>query len=363
MILHFYLARRFFTMFMAILAIFALLQILLDFIEQLRRFDGVPFGTVLRLTLLKLPDGLYQLIPLVVALAAISMFLSMAKSSELVVARASGRNGIVLIVAPCLVAFAIGLFALVIGNPIVASTSKRLDVLTDQIKNDGASSLSIGSEGLWLRQGSQDGQTVIQARGADSQGTRLYDVDFLTYAPEGGPQMRIIARSAELKDGAWHIDRAKIWHLDETTNAESQATFHDEMRLSSPLTAADIQDRFGDPASVPIWDLPNFISQLETAGFTARRYIVWLHVELARPVFLLSMVLIAAVFTMRPQRAGRVGLSVLAAIMLGFGLYYVRNVAQVLGENGQIPVSFAAWVPPSAAFMLGLGLVLQREDG
>ena len=363
MILHRYIARRFFLMFLSILAMFALLQVLLDFIEQLRRFDDVPFSTVLKLTFLKLPEGLYQLIPLVVALAAIAMFLSLARSSELVVARAAGRNGVALIIAPCLVALAIGMLALVVGNPIVASTSKRLDVLTDQIKNDGVSSLSLGSEGLWLRQGSADGQTVIQARSADAEGTRLFDVNFLAYAPEGGPKTRILAKTAELKSGAWHMTDVKMWDLDEHQNAESLAEVKETLTLPSPLTADDIRDRFGDPSSVPIWDLPQFIYQLESAGFTARRYIVWLQVELARPVFLLSMVLVAAVFTMRPQRGGRVGLSVLAAIMLGFSLYYIRNFAQVLGENGQIPAALAAWAPPSAAFMLGLGLVLQREDG
>lgn len=100
MILHRYIARRFAMMFLSILAIFAILQVLLDFIEQLRRFDGVGFATVLQLTFLKLPEGMYELVPLIVALAAISMFLSLARSSELVVARAAGRNGVTLVLAP-----------------------------------------------------------------------------------------------------------------------------------------------------------------------------------------------------------------------------------------------------------------------
>ena len=49
--------------------------------------------------------------------------------------------------------------------------------------------------------------------------------------------------------------------------------------------------------------------------------------------------------------------------MLGFGLYYVRNFAQILGENGQLNPLLAAWVPPVAALLLALGLVLQMEEG
>ena len=34
-----------------------------------------------------------------------------------------------------------------------------------------------------------------------------------------------------------------------------------------------------------------------------------------------------------------------------------------MGENGQLQPLLAAWVPPVAAVLLALGLVLQMEDG
>ena len=81
------------------------------------------------------------------------------------------------------------------------------------------------------------------------------------------------------------------------------------------------------------------------------------------PVFLAAMVLAGASFTMRHTRFGRTGLMVLMALGLGFALYFVRNFAQVLGENGQIPVMLAAWGPPVAALLLPAGLLLHLEDG
>ena len=75
------------------------------------------------------------------------------------------------------------------------------------------------------------------------------------------------------------------------------------------------------------------------------------------------MVLVGAAFTMRHARSGGTGLAVLSAVLLGFGLYFIRNFAQILGENGQIPVSLAAWAPPAASILLTLGLLLHAEDG
>ena len=86
--------------------------------------------------------------------------------------------------------------------------------------------------------------------------------------------------------------------------------------------------------------------------------------ELALPLFLVAMVLIGAGFTMRPARLGRTGLDgALSRCSLGFGLYFLRNFAQILGENGQIPLLLAAWAPPVAALLLRSALILHLEDG
>jgi len=102
---------------------------------------------------------------------------------------------------------------------------------------------------------------------------------------------------------------------------------------------------------------------LEDAGFSARRHQVWFQMELARPLFLATMVLIGAGFTMRHSRFGQTGLMVLFAVLLAFGLYFIRNFAQILGENGQIPIFWAAWTPPVAGILLSLGIILHMEDG
>ncbi|WP_299928264.1 LPS export ABC transporter permease LptG [uncultured Pelagimonas sp.] len=364
MTLHFYYARRFLVIFLSVLSVLALFQALLDLIEELRFLDdGATFAQVVQLVGLKLPEGLYQIMPLVVILSTIAMFISMSRSSELVVTRAAGRSGLAVLASPLVVAFIVG--GLIVGmmNPIVAATSKRYIELSESFENGGRSAVSIGSEGLWLRQGGPQGQAVIRASRANPDATELYDVSIVSYAPDGGPAQRITAQRATLTEGAWVLSGAKAWPLTAGLNPEAGAKEHDTLSLTSTLTPDSIRDRFGKPSSVAIWDLPGFISDLELSGFSARRHIVWLNMELARPLFLVAMVLIGAAFTMRPARLGKTGLSVLSAVMLGFGLYYVRNFAQILGESGQLSPLIAAWVPPVASILLALGLVLHMEDG
>lgn len=365
MTLYFYFARKFAMIFLGILGVFFMLMALIDLVEQISRFSakGITLTQIFELTLLNAPKSIYDILPLVMILSTITLFLGLSRSSELVVARASGRSALRSLVAPVVVAALIGVITVGMANPIVSVTSKRYNDLYDGYRNEGSSVLSISTEGLWLRQGGTEGQTVIRAASANADGTTLFDVTFLAYAPEGGPVRRIEAHSATLIDGAWIVARAKVWPLTAGLNPEGLSTEHETLRLPSTLTLDRIRDSFGTPGVISVWDLPQYIQQLQEAGFSARRHAVWLQIELARPLFLIAMVLIASAFTMRHTRFGHTGISVLAAIMLGFSLYYIRNFAQILGENGQLPVMLAAWAPPIASVLLALGILLHMEDG
>ncbi|MEX0367313.1 MAG: LPS export ABC transporter permease LptG [Ruegeria sp.] len=366
MILDRYFARRFLQSFLFIGAVFMTLILLIDLIEQVRRFDeaDLSLGQLLQLTLLNAPAAISEMLPLLMILATIALFVGLARSSELVVTRSIGRSGIRALVAPVLVSAVIGVLAVAMLNPIVAATGEEYQRLADTYRNGGNSALSISGEGLWLRQGTEAGQSVIHANGfGEEDEFALLDVTILTYSKDGGPVRQIVAESARLGDGVWALENAKAWPLAAGLNPETNAAVHERLELPTTLTRDRILDTLGQQDTVSVYDLPQLIQDLQQAGFSTKQYEVWLHAELARPLFLISMVLVGAVFTMRHVRFGGTGVAVLTAVLLGFALYFVRNFAQILGENGQLSVYLAAWAPPIAAILLPLGLLLHAEDG
>ena len=129
MILHLYFARRFALAFTYVLGGFLVLVILLDFIEQLRRFRGmeITLSQKAHLVALNVPATLYQMLPLVTVLCSIMLFLNLARSSELVVTRAAGRSALRALYGPILTSLLIGLIAVAIINPIVAGTQKKYE--------------------------------------------------------------------------------------------------------------------------------------------------------------------------------------------------------------------------------------------
>jgi len=364
MILHLYLARRFLRALGIVTAVFVAILLPLDLAEQLRRIGpGQGFGPVLELALLNLPGSLYDMIPLFVLLGTLLMFLGLARSSELVVVRASGRSALRAAASPVVVAGLLGVLIILVLNPIVAATEQQFDLRSARYQGAEERTVSVSSEGLWLRQGSASEQTVIRAGATNSDGTHLFDATFFTFDAEGRLTTRINAGEALLVDGAWDLTGVRRWPLGTAQNPEAAAESFDTLSLPSTLTREQIRDSFGKPETVPIYELPAFIAQLNQAGFAGLQHRVWLQMELSSPLMLAAMVLIGAGFTMRHTRFGKTGIMVLAAILLGFGTYFVRSFAQVLGESGQLPVTLVAWTPPVAAILLALALLLHTEDG
>ncbi len=364
MILQLYLAQRYFKNFLTVLAIFAVIHLVVDLTEQMRRIalNNGDLGDALTLALLNMPSALYSLFPLVVMLATLVFFLSLARSSELVVVRASGRSALRATMAPISVAALIGVFGILVLNPIVADTQVAHERKLAQVRGAQERTLAITQEGLWLRQGTRAKQTVINAMRANSDGTELFDVTFFNFDPDGRIEERIDADTARLVAQEWQMSAAKIWDLT-VINPEASARSFAQYSVASTLTREQILDSFGDPSNVSIYALPAFIDQLAEAGFAGLSHRVWFQMQLANPLMLMTMVLIGASLTMRHTRFGRTGPLVLSAILMGFGLYFLRSFAQVLGENGQLSAYLVAWTPPLAGSLLALGVILHMEDG
>lgn len=366
MTLHFYFARKFFWRLMAIFGSFFVLAVLTDTTALLGKFEsaGIGVGGTLRLAFLKAPTEVYGLLSMVVILSTLMLFLGLSRSSELVATRAAGQSAFRSLVAPVIVAFLIGVIGVVAFNPMAAASLRRFETETGQYKSGAISAFSLSRKGLWLRQGSDMGQTVIFAERANFNATRLSGVTFFEFSNSGIAQRRIETTFAELVGGTWELGPGKYWQINQPGRVpDKTAREFRTLVLDSDLTSDQILDSFGDPTSVSIWDLPAFIERLEISGFATNRHRVHFQIELASPLLLAAMVLVGAAFSMRHARSDKTGYVVLFTVLGGLAVYILQDFAEILGANGAIPVLAAAWGPPASAILFASGLILHMEDG
>lgn len=363
MILVQYVLRRLMVTAAMVSGVFLGMILLLDMVEQLRRLSALDagFGAALRLSLLNLPEAFYEIAPLVMMLAALWLGLGWSRNSEFVVIRAAGRSVPRLLAVPALVLLVVSAGFVAVMNPLVASSARQYQASLSALQGGPSSVAAVSGDDLWLRQADAQGQTVIHAPRAEDTGTVLFDATFLVFHPELGLSARLRAARADLRPGAWQLQDVKQWRLSDL-NPEAQATTHPTLAVPTDLTPEKIRDSFAQVRTIPLLQLPGFIAALERAGFSAREHRMRLHMELALPVLLTGMMLLALALSIHHARSGGAGIRALMTILSGFTLFFLRNFAQVLGETGQIPIVLAAWGLPVATLLLAMGVMLNLEE-
>lgn len=363
-----YVGRRFLGALLGAFAVVMLLILIVNFIEMLQRAGNRPVGIlqILALAGLQMPAIAIVALPFVVLLATMASFARLARSSELVVTRAAGVSVWSLLAPVAILATLAGALSFAVLNPIAAATVQRYDTLQARYLSGQSSRLSVSPEGLWLRQAEDGRQTVIRARESDPTATRLGGVTVFEFSADDRLIGRIDAESAELAADHWRLQdaiRHDLARSDDGLAAVAAPDRRPTLDVPTTLTSDQILDSFARPNAISFWNLPGFIRTLQASGFSAQRHIVHWHAELASPLLFCAMALIGAAFSMRHARFGGLGGMALAAVLTGFGFYFVSDVSQALGASGAIPALLGAWAPPAAAAFFAVGLLLQLEDG
>ncbi|HLH12448.1 MAG TPA: LPS export ABC transporter permease LptG [Methylovirgula sp.] len=353
-----YLSLRFFKTIMTVFAGIVGMVYVFDFVEMLRRcngMQGVTAGFVAVLSLLRTPSVAEQILPFCVLFGTMMAFLDLTRKLELIVARAAGVSVWQFLVPPVGIALLIGILSVTLFNPLSAVMKQHADAIETRLF--GRSGQDKGDTTLWIRQKSVDGEAILRAAHASGAGTQLTSVTAYVYEPDGRFEERVEAKHAVLLPGVWELENAEI-----STPGEEARQVNTYM-LATDLSPDRLGENFLTPDSVPFWSLPRLREESDTAGLDSTGFRLQYQTLLARPLLLVAMVLIAAAFSLRFFRFGGIGQMVGGGLGAGFVLYLLTKMVADLGGSGVLSTPVAAWSPAVVGSLLGALALLNTEDG
>ena len=355
-----YFAALYAKSFLQLLGVLLAIVYLFDTVELLRRaakFEDVPFTLVLQMGLLKLPDVGQIILPFAVLFSALYTFWFLARRQELVIVRAAGMS-VWQFLGPIVgVAMLIGLFHMAVINPIGAMLISRYQVLEESYLQANDNTVSVGEQGLWLRQKTDEGGFILRADKVEMPQWQLSGVSVFFFSKEGDFLRRIDAQSAVLEPGEWLFSNVTI---NEGRKAPEMVASE---RLKTDLTLNEIEDSFSTPEQTPFWALRGYIKTMEATGFDSRKLRIHFQSLLAQPLLFAAMVILAATVSLRMARSQPTGLLIGSGVVIGFLVFFASSLLKALGASDQIPALLAAWFPPLIALSLGISVILTTEDG
>ncbi len=359
-----YLARNFLVAFLGMTLFIVGLVLLGDSIELMRRLASkrdAGIDSVLVMALLKLPQMVHVAMPFAVMLGSMIALWRLTRSHELVAVRAAGVSVWQFLAPVLFCAFTLGVVDVTVFHPLAATMHSRFEAMEDRFSIRDNSPLSVGENGLWLREARDDGRVVVvHAKKVRQEGLelRLHRLSIIVMGEDNRFSHRIEAPRAILIDGLFVLEDA--WEM----RPGDPALHHDLLEFSTGLTPRRINDNFASTESISFWQLPAYIEYFDAAGFSTHKQRLYLQTLLALPLLLCSMVLIAAVFALHPNlRSGGVLLRFGGGVAAGLLFYFFSNIVNAMGASQSLPLWLAAWSPPVITAMAGMALLFHYEDG
>jgi lipopolysaccharide export system permease protein len=362
--LSYYIGKHFLLAIMLALGGLLAISMLIDMVELIRRASGkedVPLGVIFELTALRIPFMLEKLAPYAVLIGSMLALTRLTRTHELVVARSAGVSVWQFLGPAVAVVLGMGVFLTTIFNPFAAALLLRYEHIEGKYLTNTPSLLAITSSGLWLRQIESNegdiGEHIVYTMRVSQNTMEFSNVIVFTFDKNKRFIERLDAERAVLDPGMLKLSKV-------TRSVPGQPpTQLADYQLPTTLTLSRIQDSFASPETMSFWHLPSFVTMLENAGFSALRHRLYWQSLLANPFLMMGTVLVAAVFSLRQPRRGRVGLLVVAGVTCGFLLHFFTDIIFALGAAGTLPISLAAWTPAIVVIMIGAALLLHLEDG
>jgi lipopolysaccharide export system permease protein len=233
-----------------LLGIFAL-ALLLDFTENASKLANLPGYTVwaaLGISAMRVPFIMQQMIPFVALFSAMATLISLNRKYELVVARSVGVSAWQFLLPACFGALLFGLATIFILNPFAAYGFSKADEIASTWKSGKVTDVSALRD-PWLRQKTDDGETIIGAKSILDRGATLADATFIQFDDKKKIKDRYDARTAKLMDGHWELtDVTRFSRGEEPRKLES-------VNIPTQLRPEYVEEKLASPDTIPFTQL------------------------------------------------------------------------------------------------------------
>jgi len=333
---------------------FFALSTIMNLFEEINYFKDFDIGIFLpfMMSILIVPNIIYILFPFIILLSAIWLFRKLIKSDEVIALKTSGFSNLSIIIIPCVVAFIIGIFFVTAINPITAAFVEKYENVKGGYSKDKEYLAAITSNGIWIKE--KNNGVISIVRSARLENNELMDVSIYQFDRDYNPISRMEARSANIENNFWTLKDIKIYNK----RGNEDVKTIDALEYKSIYDLAKIRSLYSNLDTISFWEIKNQIQILKDRGYSTKEMEGKFQKAISFPFFLMSMVLLAGVFTLgntyRKSNWSYFFISILACV----AIYFCNDFSLALGKTEKLPIKMAVWMPVLIVFVFStVGLI------
>ena len=349
-----YITKDFLKIIFTLILGFYCLSTIMNLFEEINFFKDLEIGIFipLFLSMLIVPNIIYNLLPFIILLAAIWLFYKLVKSDEVIALKTSGLSNLSIIIVPCMVAFFLGVFFIGAMNPLKSHLIQKYEGIKGGYNTDKEYLAAITANGIWIKE--KNGAITSIIRSSHLKDNYLMNVSIYQFDEENIPILRIESKSADIKNSTWILNGVRKFKKDENISADEESV----VLYKSIYDLHKIKSLYSNLDTISFWEIKNQIKILKDRGYSIKEMQAKFHKAISFPFFLVSMVLLAALFTLGKQYKKNNWSYFFMAIFSCVIIYFFNDFSLALGKTERLPIELAVWMPVLIVFIFSfVGLI------
>ncbi|MCF6302293.1 MAG: LptF/LptG family permease [Devosiaceae bacterium] len=286
-----------------------------------------------------------------VLLGSIIALMEFQSRREFVVMKASGISIWRILRGPVLIIALFGILVTTVAEGVSTKINREINPTPPGL----GGGISRGTSDIWLQQSGPEGEYFIRAQSARENGATLHNV--LVFPAWSDNVRRITAQKADYLQGQWVLNTVNL--ISVNGNVEQVATYV----LETDSTLADLRVTLGSTEDFTFFELIELLGSGVSDPAIRAAATTRLAKLTSLPLLLVGSLLIAFAFTAGYQRNNAFGMAILYGIIMGFVVFVITEMADRAGSSGVLNPTFATWGPAMLAVLIGVSVLLKKEDG
>jgi lipopolysaccharide export system permease protein len=338
-----YLLNQFLGPFILAVGGFALIAMIdiLFYLVELTIISGVPFTTVIRLLLYKLPAIMVLFFPMAVLFAVMLLLVRMAKDNELTVLRVSGVSTFRILFPIILLALLTSFISYYFNEIVVPWTNRSSDILIKkEVKKTPPPNIV---ENIVFK---DSGGRFFYIKKIEKNAQIMHNV--LVFNSTARYPRIITAKTASWHRTSWTLQNGQIQEI----SKEGMVDFVDNFTELVINVDQNINAYFSQQKTAKQMDsreLSKKINILQKGGISTRSYRVEYHMKKSVPAACFIFGIIGIALCLSFVRSGKdwwgVILSICISVLLVGFYFFILAVSRAMAKEGDLIPFLGAWIP------------------
>lgn len=350
-----FLLAKFIKTIIFISAIFFLLILILNIIEEINFFKrtDVDFWYPIFLNFLVSPSILIKIFPFIFLISTQFFILNLIEKNELITLKNFGISNLKLISIITLISMLLSLFIII----FFYNFSSKLKYIYLDLKNNYASDSKylavITENGLWIKDEINGETNIINAEKIN--GSVLKNSIISQFDKNFKILRYIVSDNINIENNNWIVNNPIIF------SGNNRLT-KNKIIFFTNFNSEKINNLFSDLEFLTIWDLHNLKNDYISVGYSVKNIELHLQKIYSYPFYISILVMFSSVIVLNIKHKKPKIFFILSGIFFSVIIFYLNHFSSILGMNGKIPLMISIWLPHLIVLIFAsIGMVKVNE--